>query len=81
MLTNMHAPPAEGNFCDEHGNAIKPVIVADYNKHMGYVDKADRMTNNAAVPTGCLTSASRPPPTFGVVVVTAAVDVASVAPS
>jgi hypothetical protein len=37
----MHCPPAEGSFCDEHGNAIKPAIVADYNMHMGYVDKAD----------------------------------------
>jgi hypothetical protein len=27
MLTNMHNPPAEGNFCDDHGNAIKPEIV------------------------------------------------------
>ncbi|PNF25409.1 hypothetical protein B7P43_G09165 [Cryptotermes secundus] len=40
MLTNMQCPPAEGSFCDEHVNAIKPAIVADYNKHMGYVDKA-----------------------------------------
>jgi hypothetical protein len=23
----MNAPPAEGNFCDELGNAIKPAIV------------------------------------------------------
>jgi hypothetical protein len=23
-LANMHAPPTEGNFCDEHRNAIKP---------------------------------------------------------
>ncbi|PNF17185.1 hypothetical protein B7P43_G06584 [Cryptotermes secundus] len=49
MLTNMHAPPAEGNFCDEHRNAIKPAIVADYNMHMGYVDKADRMTNSYSI--------------------------------
>jgi hypothetical protein len=35
MLRNMHNPPADGNFCDEHGSAIKPAIVADYNKHMG----------------------------------------------
>jgi hypothetical protein len=33
MLTNMHHPPAEGNFCDEHGNALKPVIIQDYNRH------------------------------------------------
>jgi hypothetical protein len=24
ILTNMHHPPANGNFCDEHGNATKP---------------------------------------------------------
>ena len=46
MLTNIHDPPSEGNFWDEHGNAIKPAIVADYNRHMGYVDKADRMANS-----------------------------------
>ncbi|XP_023722709.1 piggyBac transposable element-derived protein 4 [Cryptotermes secundus] len=49
MLTNMHSPPAAGNFCNEHGNAIKPATVADYNKHMGYVDKADRMTNSYSI--------------------------------
>jgi len=46
MLTNIHDPPSEGNFRDEHVNAIKPAIVADYNRHMGYVDKADRMANS-----------------------------------
>jgi hypothetical protein len=45
----MHCPPAEGNFCDEHGNAIKPAIVADYNAHMGYVDKADRTANSYSI--------------------------------
>ncbi|PNF30070.1 hypothetical protein B7P43_G04241 [Cryptotermes secundus] len=49
ILTNMHCPPAEGSFCDEHGNAIKPAIVADYNKHMGYVNKADRMANSYSI--------------------------------
>jgi hypothetical protein len=43
MLTNMHAPPAEGTSCDEHRNAIKPTV-GNYNRHMGYVDKADRIT-------------------------------------
>jgi len=41
VLTNRHDPPAEGNFCDNNGKAIKPQIVADYNRHMGYVDKGD----------------------------------------
>jgi hypothetical protein len=49
MLTNMHASPAEGHFYDEHGNAITPAIVADYNRHMGYVDKVDRMTNSYSI--------------------------------
>lgn len=44
MLTKMHTAPAEGNFCDERRTAIKPATVADYNMHMGWVDKADRMT-------------------------------------
>jgi hypothetical protein len=30
-------------------NAIKPAIVADYNKHMGYVDKANRMINSYSI--------------------------------
>jgi hypothetical protein len=46
MLTNIHNPPAEGNFCDEKGNAIKPLVVEDYDRHMGYVDKGDRMANS-----------------------------------
>jgi hypothetical protein len=31
MLTNIYSPPAEGNFCDNNGNALKPAIVEDYN--------------------------------------------------
>jgi hypothetical protein len=49
ILTNIHDPPAEGNFCDESGNALKPAIVADYNRHMGYVDKGDRMANSYSI--------------------------------
>ena len=44
-LTNIHNAPAEGNFCNERGIAIKPQIVTVYNHHMGYVDKGDRMAN------------------------------------
>jgi hypothetical protein len=29
--------------------SIKPAIVANYNMHMGYVDKADRMTNSYSI--------------------------------
>jgi hypothetical protein len=42
-------PLAEGNFRDNYGNAIKPAIIQDYNKHMGYVDKSDRMTNTYSI--------------------------------
>ena len=46
LLTNIHDPSREGNYCDKHGNAIKPAIVADYNRHTGYIDNTDRMANS-----------------------------------
>ena len=49
ILTNIHDAPAEGNFCDNNGKAIKPQIVADYNRHLDYVDKGDRMTNSYSI--------------------------------
>jgi hypothetical protein len=49
MLTNMHHPPEEGNFCDGHGNSSKPAITQYYNQHMGYVDKDDCMTNTYSI--------------------------------
>jgi len=48
-LTNIHDALAEGNFCDNNGKAIKLQIVADYNRHMGYADKGDRMTNSYSI--------------------------------
>jgi len=45
LLTITHDPPREGNF-REHGNAIKPAIVADYNRHMRHIDNPDRMANS-----------------------------------
>jgi hypothetical protein len=39
MLTNIHDAPAEGNVCNGNGKAIKPQIVADYSRHMGFVDR------------------------------------------
>jgi hypothetical protein len=45
MLTNTHDSPAQGNFCDSNGKAIKLQIVADYSCHMGYMDKGDRMAS------------------------------------
>ena len=44
MLTNMDPPPEEGNFCDDSKRAVKPQIMARYNRHM--VDISDRMANS-----------------------------------
>jgi hypothetical protein len=49
VLTNIHDPPADGIFCDNDGKAIKPQTVADYNRHMGYVDKRDRITETYSI--------------------------------
>jgi hypothetical protein len=46
LQANIHDPPRESNFCDEHGNAIKPAIVADYKSRMGHVDNTDSMANS-----------------------------------
>jgi hypothetical protein len=45
----MQQPPTEGNFYEEHGNALKPTTVESYNTHTGYVDKSDRMANSYSV--------------------------------
>jgi hypothetical protein len=49
ILTNIHNAPAEGNFCDSDGKAIKPETVTLYSHHMGYVDKGDRMANTYSI--------------------------------
>jgi len=49
MFTNIHNAPAKVNFCNEEGKAIKLQIVMDYNHHMGYVDKSDRMANRYSI--------------------------------
>jgi hypothetical protein len=46
ILTDVHKPIAEGNFCDECRIAHKPAIIEDYSRHLGYVDKGDRMANS-----------------------------------
>jgi hypothetical protein len=46
MLTNIHNAPVEGNYCNDRGKARKPQIVMEYNHHMGYVDKGNRLTNS-----------------------------------
>jgi len=43
MLTNIHNAPVEVIFCNEGGKATKLQTVMDYNHHMVYVDKSDRM--------------------------------------
>ena len=48
-MTNIYNAPAERNFCDNNGKAIKPQIVVDYNRHIGYVDKGDRMANSYSI--------------------------------
>jgi hypothetical protein len=45
----MHTPPLNGNFRDEAGHAVKPHVVEDYNAHMGFVDKSDRMVNSYGI--------------------------------
>ena len=46
MLTNMDPPPAEGNFCDENNRPVKPHIMEQYNRHMGYIDNSDHMATS-----------------------------------
>ena len=46
LLTNINDAPVEDNFCNDGGKAIKLHIVMDYNHHMDYVDKGDRMANS-----------------------------------
>jgi hypothetical protein len=45
----MHTPPLDGNFRDEAGHAVKPHVVEDYNAHMGFVDKSERMVNSYGI--------------------------------
>jgi hypothetical protein len=49
ILTNMHAPPVEGNFTHKSGKAIKPHAVEDYNAPVGFVDKSDIMVNSYGI--------------------------------
>jgi hypothetical protein len=51
VLTNMHAPPVEGHFVDEADQDVIPHVIEDYNTHMGYVDKSDRMANSYGIAT------------------------------
>jgi hypothetical protein len=49
ILTNMHKPPTEGNFCGEYEEVQTSVIITDYNQHMCYSDKGDRMVNSYSI--------------------------------
>jgi hypothetical protein len=45
VLTNIHDPPEDGNFHDDSRKALKPDIAQDYNRHMGYINRSERMAN------------------------------------
>jgi len=49
IMMKMHSPPLEGNFCNEHDKAVELAIVQDCNRHTGYVDKSDRITNTYSI--------------------------------
>ena len=49
VYSDRHDAPAEGSFCDNSGKAIKPEIVTDYNRHIGYVDKGYRVENSYSI--------------------------------
>jgi len=46
LYANMDPPPAEGNFCEESNCPVKPHIMEQCNRHMGYIDNSDRMANS-----------------------------------
>ena len=48
-LTNIHELQEAGKFCVESRNALKPAIVEDYNGHVGYIDKSDRMAYSYSI--------------------------------
>ncbi|PNF38681.1 hypothetical protein B7P43_G17914 [Cryptotermes secundus] len=47
---NLQPPPLEGNFRDESGHAVNPHVIEDYNAHIGFADKSDRMINSYGIP-------------------------------
>jgi hypothetical protein len=49
VLKNIHDTPKEGNFCDERGNAIKPLTVVDYKPHTYYAYKGDRTASSYSI--------------------------------
>jgi hypothetical protein len=49
ILTKMHHPPTNDNFCEKHENALKPQIIQHCNKHTGCSDLGDTMTNSYSI--------------------------------
>jgi hypothetical protein len=49
MLTNIHAAPAGGNFRDEQGKPVTPLIVADYNQQLLFLRNGNEMANNYTI--------------------------------
>jgi hypothetical protein len=45
----MHFPPVDGNFRNQSGHAVKSHVTEDYNAHMSFVDKSDRMVNSYGI--------------------------------
>jgi hypothetical protein len=46
IIMNMHRPPVEGSFCNEHRKTKKPMIFEDYSQQIGYIHNGDRMANS-----------------------------------
>jgi hypothetical protein len=46
---NIHTAVADGNFRDESGNIMKPLVAENYNTHTGYVDKNDQTSNSYGI--------------------------------
>ena len=46
---NIHSPSLEANFSDKRGKAVKPAIIQDYFRHMGYVENSDRIMNSYSI--------------------------------
>jgi hypothetical protein len=57
-VLTIDAPPAEGNFRDESGNPVKPLIIADCGTHAGYMDKGDQIATSYGICTSCVWSLS-----------------------
>jgi hypothetical protein len=45
----MDKPPTQGNFCDKHVKVQKPVTVEEYNWHMSYTDKKERIAKSYSI--------------------------------